>query len=131
MARCLAVCLPALLMPALATAQLTDPTRPPVQLSTPVAEVEATGQVTSIGLQSVILKKEGRPAALINGELIELGGRVGEMKLVKVEEDSVILLGPEGRETLRLTPAAEKKQKIEQTSTKPIGLNAVKGEKRK
>ena len=131
MARRLVACLPALLMPALVAAQLTDPTRPPTQLSAPVTEAGQPTEAVSVGLQSIILRKEGRPAALINGEIIELGGRVGEMRLVKVEEDAVVLLGPEGRETLRLTPTAEKKLKIEKTSAKPIGMNAVKGEKRK
>ena len=130
MARRLAACLLAQMMPVLAAAQLVDPTRPPQHISVPEAEAGQT-PAPSVGLQSVILRKEGRPAALINGQIVELGARVGEMRLVKVEEDAVVLLGPEGRETLRLTPTAEKKLKIEKTSAKPIGMNAVKGEKRK
>jgi len=89
-----------------AQAQLADPTRPS---GAPVAAAIATpGATAPAGLQSVILRKKGRPAALINGEVVELGGTVGEMKLVTVREDSVVLQGPEGTETLRLMPAAEK-----------------------
>lgn len=126
----LALFLPLGLIPAWATAQLADPTRPPLQAAVMSGGVVASPAAAS--LQSVILRKEGRPAALINGEVVELGGMVGEARLVKVEEDAVVLLGPEGRETLRLIPAAEKKAKVGAGGTaKSIGLNAVKGETRK
>lgn len=72
------------------------------------------------GLQSVILRKGGKPAALINGTVVELGGRVGESRLVKVSEDHVVLRGPQGDETLRLTPAAEKKP-VRNESAAPKG----------
>lgn len=125
------------LMPALATGapaaqSLPDPTRPPADLTQPSAPGQPGSPAPAAsGLQSVILKKEGRPAALINGMVVELGGMVGEAKLVKVDEDSVVLLGPEGRETLQLTPEAEKKQKVGAGGTaKSIGMNAVRGEKK-
>ncbi|MDP3031348.1 MAG: hypothetical protein Q8N33_04645, partial [Rhodocyclaceae bacterium] len=63
----------------------------------------------SSGLQSVILRKGGKPAALINGSVVELGGKVGEARLIRINEDKVVLRGPQGDETLRLIPAAEKK----------------------
>lgn len=111
-------------------AQLTDPTRP--LQGTVAAETAGDGAAATTGLQSIILRKGGRPAALINGEVVELGGMVGEAKLVNVSEDSVVLLGPEGRETLRLIPSAEKKSKVDAGGTaKSIGMNAVKGESRK
>lgn len=113
---------------AIAHAQLTDPTRPPLQAA-PQADATADAPLAGSGLQSIILRKTGRPAALINGEVVELGGKVGEARLVKVDEDSVVLLGPEGRETLRLIPAAEKKTKtVAGGAKKAMGMNAVKGE---
>lgn len=130
MARGLGVLLLTFLAPALAVAQLADPTRPPTPLNVPV-DASVPAEAANAGLQSVILRKGGRPAALINGEIVELGGKVGEMKLVKVTEDAVVLLGPGGRETLRLTPAAEKKLKSETATARSIGMNADKGEKRK
>ncbi|MEW6165501.1 MAG: MSHA biogenesis protein MshK [Pseudomonadota bacterium] len=85
---------------------LADPTRPPAEVA---PAVESTGgAVAASGLQSVIMRKHGRPAALINGAVVELGGKVGEATLVTVGEDSVVLRGPEGEETMRLTPAAAK-----------------------
>lgn len=91
-------------------AQLADPTRPPALPDVATAPGDAgTAKVTG-GLQTVILKKDGigRSAAVIDGQVVQLGGRLGEARLVRVEEDHVILLGAEGRETLRLMPATEK-----------------------
>jgi MSHA biogenesis protein MshK len=90
-----------------AGAQLSDPTRPPGDAA---LQAEAGPGMAASGLQSVILRKQGKPAALINGEVVELGGKVGEARLVKINEDSVVLKGPGGEETLRLMPAAEKKK---------------------
>lgn len=116
---------------AAALAQLADPTRPPAAIAAPEASPAGDAVPATSGLQSVILKKHGRPAALINGVVVELGGMVGEARLVKVDEDAVVLLGPQGRETLRLIPAAEKQMKVGADKTaKPIGMNAVKGERR-
>lgn len=121
-----------LLLPTLAWGQLADPTRPPPDMSSPVAQ---PGEIAaaSNGLQSIILRKNGRPAAMINGTVVELGGMVGESRLAKVEEDSVVLLAADGsRETLRLIPAAEKKSKVGAGGTaKPVGMNAYREEKRR
>lgn len=93
---------------AAASAQLADPMRPSVMAEPAVALTGAAPPAAS-GLQSVILKKKGKPAALINGEIVELGGMVGESRLVKVSEDAVVLKGPSGVETLRLMPSVEKR----------------------
>lgn len=92
-----------------AWAQLADPTKPPALAGD--APGAAAAEPVAIGLQSVILRKdgEGRSAAVINGQVVQLGSWLGDARLVKVEEGRVILLGPEGRETLLLTPIAEKK----------------------
>lgn len=92
-------------------AQLADPTRPPTTIGSAVDPAGAAAFEAS-GLQSVILRKHGKPAALINGSVVELGGQVGEAKLIKISEDAVVLKGPQGTETLRLMPAAEKKTKV-------------------
>jgi hypothetical protein len=41
--------------------------------------------------------------------LLAEGERFGEAKLIKISEGEVILLGPEGRQTLKLFPGVEKK----------------------
>lgn len=83
---------------------LQDPTRPPV--STGYA-----GEGGDLGgrLSSVILPRNGRPSAVIGGQVVLLGGFVGEARLVRVSENEVVLEGPDGIERLYLTPDVEKK----------------------
>ncbi|MDP3037239.1 MAG: hypothetical protein Q8N07_05860, partial [Rhodocyclaceae bacterium] len=82
-----------------AHAQLADPTRPPAALGLAAGDPAGAAVFESSGLQSVILRKGGKPAALINGSVVELGGKVGEAKLIRVNDDSVVLRGPQGDET--------------------------------
>ncbi len=89
-------------------AQGTDPTRPPFETGL-AAQPGVTMPEPTTGLQSIIRRKAGKPAALINGALVELGGKVGEARLIRIGEDSVVLRGPQGIETLYLTPGVEKK----------------------
>lgn len=90
-----------------AAAQLADPTRPAVESVAPDTSSAAATPEAS-GLQSIIQRKGGKPAALINGAIVELGGKVGDARLVRIGDDFVVLRGPLGDETLRLTPAVEK-----------------------
>ena len=115
-------------MPCMAQAQNADPTRPAIDTSAGADLSAESAMTTSSGLQSVILRKNGKPAALINGVVVELGGKVGEARLVKVGEEHVVLRGPLGDETLRLMPAAEKKTvKMEKTS----GNTGMQGKQKK
>ncbi|MCX8018356.1 MAG: hypothetical protein N2690_10720 [Rhodocyclaceae bacterium] len=100
-----------------AQAQWADPTRPPANLAV-TAEAAADAPPPASGLQSIILRKQGKPAALINGEIVELGGKVGEARLVKISEDRVVLRGPMGEETLRLMPAAAKQVPAQAASSR-------------
>lgn len=111
--------LPLLALCGAAAAQLADPTRPPAAVGAP-AEPAADTPAKTAGLQSVILRKDGKPAALINGEVVELGGMIGEAKVVRIDEDAVLLRGPQGDETLRLTPGAEKKTPAAGTAQQKI-----------
>jgi MSHA biogenesis protein MshK len=97
-----------LLVPLAIQAQTADPTRPAIDTGTAAPAGMAAMSATS-GLQSIIQRQSGRPAALINGVVVELGGKVGEARLVKIGEDFVVLRGAMGNETLRLTPGIEKK----------------------
>ncbi len=131
MARCLMrfAFLPLLIaLSCVAQAQNADPTRPAIDTSAGADPSLDASIAASSGLQSVILRKNGKPAALINGLVVELGGKVGEARLIKVSEDHVVLRGPLGDETLRLMPTAEKKVvKQEKTS----GNAVMKGKQKK
>jgi hypothetical protein len=87
---------------------LPDPTRPPGN-----AEFSGSGGYGSSGLQSIIRPAGQKPRALIHGEIVALGGKVGgvdgSQRLVAVNADSVVLLDADGnRETLTLTPGISK-----------------------
>ncbi|TXT24521.1 MAG: hypothetical protein FD134_1472 [Gallionellaceae bacterium] len=86
---------------------LPDPTRPPAEFG---ASPTQAGTPQESGLQSLIISP-ARRAAIINGHTVELGGRLGDSKLVEVSESSVVLQGPQGRRTLALFPDVGLKKK--------------------
>lgn len=90
---------------ALAAEVLPDPTRPAAEagLAGDVAKV-ASGPV----LQSVKIAP-GRRSAVISGQLLAEGERFGAARLVSISESEVVLLGAEGRQTLKLFPGVEKR----------------------
>ena len=103
----LVVCV-ALLAPGTAPAMaqaLTDPMRPPAALAPEVPAVEGAASPVH-RLQSVIISPT-RKAAIINGVLVELGGKYGDAVLTKVTEDEVVLSRDSDREVLKLYPAVE------------------------
>ena len=114
----------AIVVPALA--QLSDPTRPALNEGAANATNE-NASAPATGLQTIIRRQGGKPAAIINGEYVELGGRVGESRLTAIGEDSVVLSGPTGKETLALTPGIEKKQ-IKPTMLKHSGKTIKKSQ---
>jgi MSHA biogenesis protein MshK len=88
------------------SASSADPTRPPAAMLEPSSSnpTEATN-----GLQTVIVRKRGaaRSLAVINGQTVELGGKVGDARVVRIDESQVELQGPGGKEVMRLTPAVD------------------------
>lgn len=87
-----------------AAENLTDPTRPPTMIVAPEAAVGAGAEgIQASGLRSIIISKTRR-AAIIDGETIELGKKHGDARLVEVNEGSVVLRGPQGRQVLTLFP---------------------------
>jgi len=83
--------------------ELADPTRPPLSVSAPVDEAVPVEVKTEPGLQSIIIAKNHR-AAIIDGQLIELGGRVGDARLIEVNAMNVVLKTRKGRQVLMLFP---------------------------
>ncbi len=88
-----------------APAALADPTRPPAAFAALPAAASAPGPVS--GLQAVIMRPGRKPLAVINGSTVLLGGKLGDATLVHLSESEAVLLGPAGREVLRLTPGVE------------------------
>ena len=116
-------------VPAIASAQaLPDPTRPPAEISAPPEQAAVPKES---GLQSVIISPTRR-AAIINGQTVKLGAKLGDAKLVEVSESGVVLQGPQGRQVLAMFPGVELKKKAvvppeqKNKNAKPV-LNNVEG----
>ena len=94
-------------------AALADPTRPPASFLEPEDSGEAAGGRV---LQSVLIPRQGKPLAVIDGQSVRLGQRFGEARLIRVSEREAVLEGPEGIERLQLTPG------IEKTNNRPVNV---------
>ena len=98
---------------ATALAQVPDPTRPTGVLVTPgavgtVGTVGAAVVPVETGVQTVILRPKGKSAAVIGGQYVEVGGKLGDKRVVKITESEVVLQGEGGREIMKVTPDIEK-----------------------
>ena len=84
---------------------LPDPTRPPAALLAAPAAA-ASSPADALQLQSVLLGRNRTPAAVISGELVLLGGRFRDARLVRVTERFAVLKGAQGETVLSLIPGA-------------------------
>jgi MSHA biogenesis protein MshK len=79
---------------------LRDPTRPPIASKRDITEApEQSGWI----LQSVLISPERR-YAIINGEIVPLGGSVAGAELIAVAAERVTLRTPEGLRIVQLFP---------------------------
>ena len=81
---------------------MNDPTRPSGKVpgGAVVLGSEAPAAVAP-QLQSVMISPTER-SAIINGQLVKLGAAFGEMRLVKISENEVVLHSADGNQTLRM-----------------------------
>lgn len=89
------------------TAPLADPTRPPSAVAEAGVEVAAPAAAR---LQSVLISPTRR-VAVIDGKAVALGGRIGTATLESVTESAAVLRYADRRETLRLMPAVDKRER--------------------
>jgi hypothetical protein len=85
---------------------LDDPTRPPPGLRASVARSTPADELV---LQSVIISPAGR-SAIISGEHVSVGGKIGGARLVQVSEGAVVLLVGTTPRRLELFPGIHKRQ---------------------
>ena len=90
-----------------ALGQVPDPTRPAIGATAPDAAGGVAAPAES-GVQTVIVRPEGKSAAVINGKYVEVGGKVGEKRVLEINESEVVLKGESGREVIKVTPAIDK-----------------------
>lgn len=93
-----------------------DPTRPPAAWLSQDGSMSANAG-DAMRLQSVLLPQRGRPVAIIGGQTVVLGGRIGDARLVRLNEREAVLDGPDGVTRLYLTPDVDKRM-IEAPSAK-------------
>lgn len=123
--------LAALLLAANAQAEpLPDPTRPAAEFLVPGdggdAAKASAAAVSTDGLRTIIIAPDRR-SAVIDGEQVALGGKIGSERLMAVCEDSVVLQGAEGRREVPLYPGVVKqgdRVKRCNTAAKPSTLAA-------
>ncbi|MDP2752065.1 MAG: hypothetical protein Q8O31_05620 [Rhodocyclaceae bacterium] len=105
---------------------LPDPTKPPAGLSAKEEKTdESSKEPVASGLTSILLKKGAKPAVIIDGEYVELGGLAGERKVIGIGEDHVILKNADEKEVLRLIPSVEKKMIVPPKPPKPVKKKMV------
>ncbi len=86
---------------------LSDPTKPPAG-SYRAGPAQPGEGGSPLVLQSVLIYPDVR-SAIISGEHVLLGQRLGNLRLVKVAETEVVLLDGAVRRTLKLFPGLEKR----------------------
>ena len=93
-------------MPLCAETLLADPTRPPPAFGAGASE--NAGPASATVLQSVLIPRQGKAQAMIDGRRVRLGEMHGDSRLVVLDERGAVLEGPQGRLVLPLTPGVEK-----------------------
>ena len=86
---------------------LQDPTRPPAELSAPQGNA---GALVPSGpqLQSVRISAHRR-SAIISGQRVKVGDKLGDARVVMITENEVVLKGGSGLQTLKLFPDVGKR----------------------
>ncbi|HEV2610412.1 MAG TPA: MSHA biogenesis protein MshK [Noviherbaspirillum sp.] len=97
--------------------ELADPTRPPPAFENPAQGVAANNGPV---LQSVLLAP-GRNEAVISGQTVKVGQRLGEMRVEKITESEVVLRNGKDALTLKLFPEIEKKPVIRKPDSRSAG----------
>jgi MSHA biogenesis protein MshK len=92
---------------AIGAQELSDPTKPPNVLASPQAAAGADA-LQGNRLQSVLLSR-GRKIAVIDGEPVALGGKVGNAILVSISPSEVVLKEGNEARVVKLYPGTEKK----------------------
>jgi len=94
---------------------LNDPMRPPAAIA---AEAESGGSAADGPVLQSVMITPTLKAAIISGEMVKLGGKFGDAKLVKVSESEVVLKSGEETQVLKMYPGVEKRANV-QPAPKP------------
>jgi len=100
------------MLPAAAQPALADPTQPP-GLVQPVAATRTRSGAADAApvwplLQSVQVSASGSSSALIDGRVVRVGDRLGEMSVVAIDAQGILLRGSRYDQRLALLPGLVK-----------------------
>lgn len=98
---------------AAAVENLPDPTRPVTSQAIADRGAASSGPV----LQSVLVAS-GRRVAMVDGQTVKVGDKVGEARVVKIAESEVVLRNGKELKTLKLFPGIDKRQASGGTTAK-------------
>lgn len=99
----------AALLPLACGAQIfADPMRPPAEFLQPVPEGRQEVVASRPVLQSILFSDQRR-MAMINGEMVKVGDKVGPAVVAKITEEAVVLRVDGKLETIRMFPNLEKR----------------------
>ena len=124
-ARIVAALIGAVIASTCAAENLRDPTRPPA-----VSAKGAAGKIEQSGwiLQSVLISPERR-YAIINGEVVRLGGSIAGAELVAVAEERVTLRTREGLRIVHLFPDVTRRGAVDASPGSAKRMQAPEAEK--
>ena len=96
-----------------AQTQLVDPTRPrttaaPVAVSAPARSGDDAAPRAWPKLQSVQIQAQGEASAMIDGNVVRVGERVGEATLTAISAQSIVLRTARYEQHISLTPGIAK-----------------------
>ena len=92
---------------------LADPTQPPAIVQPAAATPARAGSVVDAApvwprLQSVQVSARGGSSALIDGRVVRVGERIGELTVVAIDADGILLRGKRFDQRLALLPGIAK-----------------------
>ncbi|HJV74994.1 MAG TPA: MSHA biogenesis protein MshK [Noviherbaspirillum sp.] len=96
---------------------LNDPTRPPAATLPDEGANGVASESAAPVLQSILISPSRRQA-IISGKTLTVGERVGDAKIVRITENTVILRNGTDLQTLKLFPGIEKR-----SNSNPISGN--------
>jgi len=98
-----------------------DPTRSPTDIAQGM-----DGAVDAAPVLQSVMMSSGRKMAVISGQTVKIGEKVGEAKLLRLNDHEAVLRNPDGTtQTLQMHPAVEKKI-IAQPQEVPAGVRREK-----
>ncbi len=84
--------------------QVGDPMRPPEVFVPGGRGLQMVGDASSGTMLQSVLLSSGRRLAIINNQIVGVGDKVGEARLVSIMQDSVVLRDKNGTRRLTLLP---------------------------